>query len=161
MPDHDTEATGAARIDQPGVTFDIKKLYLKDASFESPNSPGVFATRDWNPNVDLHLDTGTGQFGDSAYEVSLRATVTVTNRERTLYLAEVSVAGFFEISGIGKAGLDPLLESYCPSILFPYLREVVSDLSVRGGFPQLVLRPVNFEALYQQKRRQDSASPGA
>lgn len=161
MPDYDSEAMDAAQLDRPGVTFDIRKLYLKDASFESPNSPGVFATREWNPNVDFHLDTGTGQFGDSVYEVSLRATVTVTNRERTLYLAEVSVAGLFEISGIGKAGLDPLLESYCPSILFPYLREVVSDLSVRGGFPQLVLRPVNFEALYQQKRRQDSASPGA
>ncbi len=161
MPDYDSDAMGAAQIDRPDAAFDIKKLYLKDASFESPNSPEVFATRDWNPSVDLHLDTGTGQIGESVYEVSLRATVTVTNRERTLYLAEVSVAGLFEISGVGKAGLDPLLESYCPSILFPYLREVVSDLSVRGGFPQLVLRPVNFEALYQRKRRQDSAPPEA
>ncbi len=157
MPEYDSEALDAALIDRPGVTFDIRKLYLKDASFESPNAPRVFATRDWKPNVDFHLHTGTAQFGASDYEVTLRATVTVTNQERTLYLAEISVAGLFEISGIGKEGLPPLLGSYCPSILFPYLREVVSDLSVRGGFPQLVLRPVNFEALYQQHLRQESA----
>ena len=161
MPDYDSEAVDAAQIDRPGVNFEIKKLYLKDASFESPNSPEVFATREWNPNVDYNLHTETGRFGASTYEVSLRATVTVTSGERTLYLAEVSVAGLFGISGIVRAGLGPLLESYCPSILFPYLREVVSDLSVRGGFPQLVLRPVNFEALYRQHRRQESASPGA
>ena len=158
MPDYDSDALEAAEIERPGMDFQIKKLYLKDSSFESPNSPRVFATRDWNPNVEFHLHTETGQFGASTYEVTLRATVTVTNAERTLYLAEVSVAGLFEISGIGKEGLPPLLGSYCPSILFPYLREVVSDLSVRGGFPQLVLRPVNFEALYQQQRRQEAAS---
>ena len=161
MPDYDSDALDAAQIDRPDVNFEIKKLYLKDASFESPNAPRVFATREWKPNVDFHLHTETGQFGASTYEVTLRATVTVTNEERTLYLAEVSVAGLFEISGIAKDGLPPLLGSYCPTILFPYLREVVSDLSVRGGFPQLVLRPVNFEALYQQQRRQEAARADA
>ena len=157
MPEYDNEALEAARIGRPGIEFEVRKLYLKDSSFESPNSPGVFATREWNPNVDFHLHTESGQFGASTYEVTLRATVTVTNAERTLYLAEASVAGLFEISGVSKDALPPLLGSHCPSILFPYLREVVSDLSVRGGFPQLVLRPVNFEALYQQHRRQEAA----
>ena len=140
MPDYDSDALDAAQIDRPGIDFQIKKLYLKDTSFESPNSPRVFATRDWNPNVDFHLHTETGQFGASTYEVTLRATVTVTNAERTLYLAEVSVGGLFGKSRESpRDALPPLLGSYCPTILFPYLREVVSDLSVRGGFPQLVL----------------------
>ena len=135
MPDYDNDALDAAEIDRPGIDFQIKKLYLKDSSFESPNSPRVFATRDWNPNVDFHLHTETGQFGASTYEVTLRATVTVTNAERTLYLAEVSVAGLFEIGGIAKDALPPLLGSYCPSILF--------SLSARSGVGSLGARRVS------------------
>ena len=161
MPEYDSEALAATQAERPDVNFEIRKLYLKDSSFESPNSPSVFATREWNPNVDFHLHTETANFGASTYEVTLRTTVTVTNQERTLYLAEVTVAGLFAVSGIGKEGLPPLLGSYCPSILFPYLREVVSDLSVRGGFPQLVLRPVNFEALYQRHRQQEGEGSDA
>ena len=157
MPVHDREALEAAQLDRPGAGFRIRKLYVKDASFESPNAPQVFAAGEWKPDVDLHLHTEAARFGASGYEVSLRATVTVTSEERTLYLAEVSIAGLFEIPALPKGDLPPVLGSYCPSILFPYLREVVSDLSVRGGFPQLVLRPVNFEALYRQRLRQESA----
>ena len=159
MPVYDSEALDAAQTEGPGIVFQITKLYLKDTSFESPNTPRVFGAKEWAPDVDLHLHTETGQFGPSSYEVTLRATVTVTQGERTLYLTEVSMAGLFEISGVAKSRLPPLLGSYCPSVLFPYLREVVSDLSVRGGFPQLVLRPVNFEALYQQHLRQESDRP--
>ena len=157
MPIHDRDALEAAQLDRPGADFRIRKLYLKDASFESPNAPHVFGAEEWKPDIDLHLHTETARFGTSDYEITLRATVTVTSGERTLYLAEVSLAGLFEISGLPKDALPPVLGSYCPSILFPYLREVVSDLSVRGGFPQLVLKPVNFEALYQKHLRQESA----
>lgn len=158
MPVHDREALEAAQLDRPGAGFRIRKLYVKDASFESPNAPQVFGAGEWKPDVDLHLHTETARFGGSGYEVTLRATVTVTSEERTLYLAEVSLAGLFEIPDLPEDALPPVLGSYCPSILFPYLREVVSDLSVRGGFPQLVLKPVNFEALYRQHHlRQESA----
>ena len=157
MPVHDREALEAAQLDRPGAGFRIRKLYVKDASFESPNAPQVFGAGEWKPDVDLHLHTETARFGVSGYEVTLRATVTVTSEERTLYLAEVSLAGLFEIPDLPEDTLPPVLGSYCPSILFPYLREVVSDLSVRGGFPQLVLKPVNFEALYRQHLRQESA----
>lgn len=157
MPVHDREALEAAQLDRPGAGFRIRKLYVKDASFESPNAPQVFGVEEWRPDVDLHLHTETARFGVSGYEVTLRATVTVTSGERTLYLAEVSLAGLFEIPDLPEGTLPPVLGSYCPSILFPYLREVVSDLSVRGGFPQLVLKPVNFEALYRQRLRQEPA----
>ena len=168
MPIFDSEALAAARLMRSGTDFSITKLYLKDVSFESPNTPRVFAIQqEWKPDVDLHLDTVAVQFSASEYEVSLRSSVTVTLEDKTMYLADVTVGGAFVISGLGKEELGPILGSYCPSILFPYLREVVSDLSVRGGFPQLVLSPVNFDALYGDQHRdagpelQSEPAPGS
>ena len=159
MPIFDSEELTSARVIRPGTDFSITKLYVKDVSFESPNSPRVFEIVEWKPDVDLHLHTETVRFSDTDYEVSLRASVTVTCQERTMYLTDVTVGGAFAITGLTEEELAPILGSYCPSILFPYLREAVSDLAVRGGFPQLVLSPVNFDALYQGQGKGAPAPP--
>lgn len=133
-----------------GQQFNIGKVYLKDTSFETPNTPQIFQ-QEWQPQVNVELGTSAQKFADKAYEVVL--TVTVTNKlgDKTAYLCEVKQAGIFHIDGFDEQTLRGLLGSYCPGILFPYAREAVSDLVSKGGFPQMVLGPVNFDALYQQK----------
>jgi preprotein translocase subunit SecB len=135
----------ASATNEPG--FAIRKIYVKDLSFECPSSPEVF-TVEWSPDVDLQLHTAATQIGESDYEVTLTVTATVRVGELTAFLAEVQESGIFSISGVSQEQLGPMLGAYCPAVLFPYAREVISDVSVRGGFPQLVLAPVNFDALY-------------
>ena len=156
----DTDSPPAAASENDGdaaADFQIKKLYLKDISFESPNSPHVF-TQEWKPNVDMQLNSEVRRFGSDDYEVTLTTTVTVKVGDATAFLCEVQAAGMFGIAGVSDAEMGPLLGSYCPNILFPYLREAVSDLSVRGGFPQLVLAPVNFEALYARHMEEQAGT---
>ncbi len=138
--------------------FAIRKIYVKDLSFESPSAPGVFATP-FEPKVEIHLNTSVQQIAEKDFEVALTATVTVKHEEVTAYLIEAELAGVFGIAGLSEDDLGPVLGSYCPSLLFPYLREVVSDLSVRGGFPSLQLAPVNFDALYQQHVQSQQSGP--
>jgi len=130
--------------------FAIQKLYIKDASFESPHTPTIF-TEDWKPEMEFNLNSNTGKAGDDLYEVTLTVTVTVKNGDKTAYLAEAAQVGIFGAKGFDKAELGPLLGSFCPIILFPYIREVISDLVIKGGFPPLLLSPVNFDALYAQQ----------
>ena len=137
--------TGAAGMPE-GSDFQIRKLYVKDISFESPAAPEIF-TRQWQPTIELQLHTDAKRFTASEYEVTLTGTVTGKADEETAFLAEVQIAGIFTITGVTDEELGPLLGSFCPGVLFPYLREVMSDLSVRGGFPQVVLAPVNFDSL--------------
>lgn len=127
--------------------FAIHKVYVKDVSFETPNSPDIFRG-EWHPQVDIQLHSEAKRLESSLYEVVLRVTVTTKLQDKTAFLVEVHQAGIFGISGIPQAHLEPMLGSFCPNILFPYAREAVSDLVTRGGFPQLVLAPVNFDALY-------------
>ncbi len=134
--------------------FSIQKLYVKDASFESPASPQSFKFQEWNPKIDLNLTNNQKHFEGNVYEVVLSITVTVSQEDTTAYLVEVHQAGLFEIGGFDDDQKNYLLGSQCMNILFPYAREVVTNLSVRGGFPPLVLSPVNFEALYQQHLQQ-------
>lgn len=131
----------------PDGEFTIKKIYCKDISFETPNSPAIFQA-DWQPDADVHMRTDAKKISAGEYEVTLVVTVTVTLGETTAFLAEVQYAGIFGITGLTSDEMGPTLGSFCPSILFPYSREVVSDLVSRGGFPQFILAPVNFEALY-------------
>ncbi len=137
--------------------FSIQKIYTKDISFETPNAPQIFTTK-WEPQVDFNLATNVDPMDDNMYEVGLTVTVTVKTNEQTAYLVEVKQAGIFSLAGFSDQELGPMVGSFCPNILFPYAREVVSDLVTKGGFPQLLLAPVNFDALYQQHVQQAQAA---
>ena len=138
--------------------FAIQKIYTKDISFETPNAPKIFTLK-WEPGLDLNLGTHVEPLDNSMYEVSLTITVTVKIAETTAYLVEVNQAGIFSVAGFSDQEMGPMLGSFCPNILFPYAREVVSDLVSKGGFPQLILAPVNFDALYMQHLQQSQQEP--
>lgn len=136
--------------------FAIQKIYTKDISFETPNAPKIF-TQKWEPALDLNLGTHVQPIENSMYEVSLTLTVTVKIGDNTAYLVEVNQSGIFSIAGFTEQEMGPMLGSFCPNVLFPYAREVISDLVNKGGFPQLILAPVNFDALYMQHLQQAQA----
>lgn len=139
--------------DQPEKQFAIQKLYVKDLSFETSNSPSIFTQR-WEPQVEFNLSSNAQRLQENLYEVVLTVTITVKLGQMTAYLVEAVQAGIFSIQGFAQEELEPLLGIYCPNVLFPYAREVVSDLSLKGGFMPMLLPPVNFEAIYAQKVRQ-------
>jgi len=141
--------------------FAIKKLYVKDVSFESPTSPKSFSYQKWEPKIDLNLSNKQIHIDADIYEAVLSITATVSIEDETAFLIEVHQAGLFQISGFEDEQKSYLLGSQCMNILFPYAREVISDMSVRGGFPSLVMAPVNFDALYQQHLQQKHEEQGA
>lgn len=149
----------AAGEDNQQGSFSINKIYIKDISFETPHSPGIFQEQ-WQPSVNMDIANSTKALEGSFYEVVLSVTVTVTSGDRTVYLAEVQQAGIFHIDGFPEEIIGRMTNTSCPNILFPFAREMISELVVRGGFPQLLLAPVNFEALYMQQRQQQSESEG-
>ena len=141
--------------------FSIEKLYVKDISLEIPNAPQVFLERE-APQVDIQLHHQSNKVDEGVYQTLLTVTVTAKIKEKTLFLVEVGQAGIFTIRNIPEADMDPVLGIACPNILYPYVREVVSDLVSRAGFPPVVLTPVNFEALYQaQKQAQAEQQPAS
>jgi preprotein translocase subunit SecB len=131
--------------------FSIEKIYLKDLSLEVPNAPQIFLERD-TPQIDVQLNTQGGAIGDGIYQCMLTVTVTAKLKDSTMFLVEASQAGIFRISNVPESELDPVLGIACPNILFPYIREVISDVVVRAGFPPVLLNPMNFETLYQQQK---------
>lgn len=133
--------------------FEIQRIFVKDVSFESPNTPHTFV-EEWKPEVTLNLETKSNKVQENLHEVVLSITATVTTNKKTAFLIEVHQAGVFRIEHFPSEQLHQMLGSFCPNILFPYAREMVSDMVVRGGFPQLILAPVNFDALYQQHMQQ-------
>jgi preprotein translocase subunit SecB len=133
--------------------FEIQRIYVKDISFESPNTPHTFV-EEWKPEVTLNLETKSNKVQDNLHEVVLSITATVATSKKTAFLIEVKQAGVFMIKNFPEDQLHQMLGSFCPNILFPYAREIVSDTVVRGGFPQLILAPVNFDALYMQHMEQ-------
>jgi preprotein translocase subunit SecB len=137
--------------------FSIQKIYTKDMSFETPNSPKIF-TETWEPSVDFNLGSHVEPLENSFFEIVLTITITVKNKDTVAYLVEVNQAGIFALGGFTDEEMGPMVGSFCPNILFPYAREAVSDLIVRGGFPQLLLAPVNFDALYAQHLQQAPSS---
>lgn len=137
-------------------TFHIAKIFLKDASLEVPSAPQIFQAGEWTPEVNVDLGTRGNPIGNNAYEVILSVTVTTKLGEQTAYLCEVHQGGIFQLAGFDQQTLNGLLGSYCPSILFPYAREAVSDLVAKAGFPQMLLGPVNFDALYAQRLQEAS-----
>ncbi len=146
----DNEQNTAAQEEQPSPQFSVQRVYIKDASFESPNAPGIFISP-WQPEVGLEMNTQTSQLGDNAYEVILTLTVTVKNEDKTAFLVELQQAGIFTIAGLAEAEMHHTLGAFCPSILFPYAREAIDNLVTKASFPALMLSPVNFDALYTQQ----------
>jgi preprotein translocase subunit SecB len=137
----------------PTQEFAIHRVYVKDVSFESPNSPKVF-TQEWRPETNVQVNTQAQQLEPNIYEVELTLTVTSKMAEQTAYLVELKQAGIFQLSGFEQEHLGHLLGSYCPNILFPYARATISGLITGGGFPDMALAPINFDALYAQHLEQ-------
>ncbi len=134
-------------------TFEIQKIYLKDVSFESPQAPALFQEK-WEPTTNLQVGTQHRELGENVYEVVLNLTATITVNEKTAFLAEIQQAGIFTLSGFESGALGHVLGSYCPNTLFPFAREAISDLTTKGGFPPLLLAPVNFDAIYAQRQQE-------
>ncbi|MBT9612782.1 MAG: protein-export chaperone SecB [Burkholderiales bacterium] len=141
--------------DQPQPQFGIEKLYVKDASLECPNSPEIFLERE-APQIEVKIFNEGKKIGDALYEVTLTATVTAKLGERTAYLVEAAQAGIFRVANVPDETMELVMHITCPNMLFPYIREVISDLVGRAGFMPIYLAPVNFEALYQQQRAQQA-----
>ncbi len=137
--------------------FTLDKIYVKDLSLEIPHAPRIFMERD-NLQMDVQLHTQAASVQENLYEVVVMATVTSRIGEKVLFLIEAKQAGIFHISNLPAGELEPVLAVMCPNILFPYLRAIVSDVSVRGGFAPVLLNPINFEELYQQQRQQALAA---
>jgi len=133
--------------------FGIHSIYLKDVSFEAPNSPEVFKTQ-FQPAIEMNLNLETNHLEDNIYEVVLSVTVSAKADDKAAFLVELQQAGVFTLKGFDEDSLGPMLGIYCPNVLFPYARESVANLVTKGGFPQLLLEPVNFEALYAQHMQQ-------
>ena len=130
--------------------FSIEKIYVKDLSLEVPNAPQVFMSND-APQLEVQLSQAVQSLDGALFDVTLKITVTAKAGDKTMFLVEAAQAGIFQIRNVPQAELDPILGMVCPNVLFPYARETVSDTVNRAGFPPVLLAPVNFEALYQQR----------
>ena len=139
--------------------FQLQRVYLKDLSFEAPRSPDVFR-QEWKPEVNLEVNSGARLLEPGVFEVAMKVTVDVKNVEKTAFIVEVEQAGLFIVQGFEGLELDHLLKGVAPNILFPYVREAVTDLVTRGTFPQFLLQPINFEAAFiENLRRQQAEQP--
>jgi len=146
---------------QPERQIAIQKIYLKDFSFESPHSPQVFSSSDWQPTTNLNLRSAHNEMQDNNHEVVLTITVETKHEDQTLFLAELQQAGIFLISGYEGEELGAVIGSFCPNILFPYARESIAGIVSKGGFPEFVLQPISFDALYAQSRQQAAMDEAA
>lgn len=151
-----------AKANEP--TFTVLNLYTKDISYEAPNSPRIF-NDEWHPDLNFDLEIANEKLADNVYEAGIHLTLTVklkadenAQAEKTAFLVEVKQAGIFAVEGYNDAEIEQLLAINAPELLFPYLREVVSGLVTKGGFPQLVLPPMNFAAMYQQHQTKTSSN---
>ncbi|MFT6506599.1 MAG: preprotein translocase subunit SecB [Colwellia sp.] len=157
----DENQNGAeATTEQQAPQFAIQRIYTKDISFETPNSPAIFQ-KEWKPEVQLDIDTKSNKLADDTYEVTLSLTVTAKVEEQTAFLAEVQQSGIFTIGNLPEAQLAHTIGAFCPTTLFPYAREAVANLVSRGSFPQINLAPVNFEALFANYVQQRAAQANA
>ena len=136
-----------------GPAFTVEKIYVKDVSFESPNSPVIF-NENVQPELQLNLNQKVQRLSETAFEVVLGVTLSCKAGDKTAYVAEVEQAGVFGLIGLEPQAIDVLLGTQCPNILFPYVRSMVSDLIQAGGFPPFYLQPINFEGLYAETLRQ-------
>jgi preprotein translocase subunit SecB len=146
--------------EQPQPVFNVEKIYLKDLSLEIPNAPQIYTERE-APKIDINLHNEARALENGIYEVVLTATVTAKVKEKTAFLVEVAQAGIFQVRNLQGQELDAVLSVTCGNILFPYLRETVSNLATRGGFPPFFLNHISFEVLYQQRLQQQQQQAAA
>jgi len=144
------ETNNGATSNEEAPQFSLQRIYVRDLSFEAPKSPAIFR-QEWTPSVSLDLNTRQKQLEGDFFEVVLTLSVEVKNGEEIAFIAEVQQAGIFLIKGLDAASMSHTLGAFCPNILFPYARETIDSLVVRGSFPALMLAPVNFDALYAQE----------
>ena len=157
MSEQDTlNGNGAAPT---GPSFTVEKLYIKDVSFEAPGTPQVF-NESGQPQLQMNLNQSVQRLSDTAFEVVLGVTLTCTIGEKTAYLAEVQQAGVFGLVGFDETTLEIMLGTHCPNALYPYARQVISDLIQAGGFPPFLLQPLNFESLFAEGMRQRAEQQG-
>ncbi len=149
MTDEANTAAGAEEGPQVG----LQKVFLKDVSFESPNAPAIFSG-EWKPNYTLNMTTRSNPIGNDNYEVVLETTIEAKQGDTVAFLAEVQQAGIFLLKGFGEDELTQVLATFCPAQIYPYTREVVADLVGKGGFPQLHLHPVSFDAMFAKAQAQ-------
>ncbi len=165
MAESEVDAAAGAADAAPKQQFVTQRIYIKDVSFESPASPQIFQSN-WQPAVNVDLNTKTNRIDDSNVEVILSITITAKQNDETAFICEVHQAGVFLISGVEGENLRRILGTVCPNILFPYARETIDNLVVKGSYPALMMAPVNFDALYAEALRQASeqvqnaAAPG-
>jgi preprotein translocase subunit SecB len=139
-------------------TFQIQRVYLKEASLEQPNSPGILLEQE-QPSVDIQIGVEAAPIAEGMFEVAVTATVHTKIKDKTVFLVESKQAGIFEIRNMPQDQLGPILGIACPQIVYPYLRGNVADLVQRGGFPPVHLTEINFQALYEQRQAQEAQAP--
>jgi len=145
----------------PDKQLAIQKIYIKDFSFESPNTPQVFTEKEWAPKTDLNLRSAHTSGSDNNHEIVLTVTIEAKLNDKTVFLVELQQAGLFHITGYGEEEFKAIVGSFCPNILFPYARESIAGVISKGGFPEFILQPINFDALYAQGVAQARAKASA
>lgn len=140
---------------QAEIEFGLQKIYVKDISFESPQAPLVFQT-EWKPKVNLEFSTKTNKLDEEYFEVSLEVTINAQNNDKPAFVVEIEQAGIFFVKGASGDMLEQMLHIHCPTILFPYIRECVDNLLIKGSFPPIMLAPINFESVYQERKQKNS-----
>jgi preprotein translocase subunit SecB len=157
----DQTAPQAAGADAaPQAQFTVEKIYVKDVSFEAPNAPHIF-NEQGQPQLNMNLNQKVARLNDTLFEVVLGITLTCTLGEKTVYLVEVEQAGIFGLAGFDERTLDMMLGTYCPNVLFPYVRQAISELITTGGFPPFYVQPINFEGLYAEGLRRRAEQAGS
>ena len=150
------QESNAQETKENGQQLAIQNIYIKDSSYEAPNSPTIFSGDAGQPQIQMNIAIKSNSLGSDNHEVVLTVTVTAKFGELTGFLVELHQAGIFTITGFQEKDLGTVLGIYCPNVLFAYAREAVSTMVSKGGFPQLLLAPVNFEAIYQQQQQQEA-----
>lgn len=153
--EENTPQAAAAQEGAQGPQFGLQRIYLKDSSFESPRSPAIFSNQ-WQPKINFDIKTRSNKLSDETYEVVLVLTAEAIIEEQTAFVVEVHQAGVFGVKDFEDAQIEQLLATVCPNILFPYAREAIDSLVIKGSFPALMLAPINFDALYQQQKQANS-----
>ena len=141
---------------EDGKRLSIAKVYIKDLSFESPMSPDVFKPDSWSPQTNLNLRSSHQHVDSDFHEVTLTITVDAKDGDKTIFLVELQQAGLFEMTGYGDEEHGAIVGSFCPSVLFAYARETIAGVIQKGGFPEFILQPINFDALYMESQRQSA-----